>query len=56
MTEWIPIANIAINLLLLPALKMLYDVKLEMRGMSAKLCAQEQRLTRLESNCDIRHK
>ena len=52
MTEWMQAANLLLNLLLLPLLKLLWDLKVCMSIMSTQLKDYGQRIDRLERNYD----
>ena len=58
MPEWLAYANFALNLLIIPLLKVLWDVKMELVRMNQKLESHvesdERRFKRLEDQQDVR--
>jgi hypothetical protein len=55
MTEipiWLPYANLALNLLIIPLIKVLWDIRMDLTRVSAQLCSQANRLDRLEAQVD----
>ena len=56
--EWITYGNFALNLLIIPLLKVLWDVKMELVRMNEKLeghiDSDERRFKRLEDQQDVR--
>ena len=56
MSDWhdyIPIINILLNLILLPVVKLLIDLKVELTKTTTRICAFENRLQRIEARCDL---
>lgn len=53
MSEWVPYLTLALNLLILPVMKMVWDVRAELIRLNGKTQAHEQRLDRLERQQDI---
>lgn len=55
MQDWIPIANLLLNLLLFPLLKIIYDLKINVAQLVVQMQEQEKRLNRIQTTCDSRH-
>ena len=54
MSDWLQFMTFALNLLILPVLKWVWDVRSELVRMNGKLQAHDQRLERLERRQDTR--
>ena len=52
MPEWLAYANFALNLLIIPLLKILWDIKIELTRLDTKMENHLQRLERLERSHD----
>ena len=52
MSEWVQYIMLALNLLILPVMKMVWDVRSELVRLNGKVQAHEQRLDRLERSQD----
>mgnify|MGYP003394165059 CR=1 FL=1 len=55
MSEWLPLLNIAINVLLFPLLKLVWDMRSDIVRLTEQIKNQNGRIGRLEDNCDARH-
>mgnify|MGYP001616742495 FL=1 len=53
MTDWLPIATFALNLLIIPLLKVLVDIRIELTRINGKIQAHEQRLDRIERHTEV---
>ena len=52
MNEWIPLANFLINLLIIPLVKILWDIKVGLASLEATVLSHSDRLDRIERNQD----
>ena len=52
MSEWVQYLVLALNLLILPVLKLVWDVRAELIRLNGKVQAHEQRLERIERQQD----
>ena len=52
MSEWVQYLTLALNLLILPVMKMVWDVRAELIRLNGKVQAQGQRIERLERQQD----
>lgn len=52
MSEWVQYLALALNLLILPVLKLVWDVRAELIRLNGKVQAHEQRLERIERQQD----
>ena len=48
MNEWFPIASFVLNLLLLPLLAVLWDIRIKVTRLETTVCAQGKRITSVE--------
>ncbi len=48
MPEWIPFANFALNLLIIPLVKILWDIRQGLTRLEGRVCSHSERLNRLE--------
>jgi hypothetical protein len=52
MNEWIAILNVVLNLLIIPILKLLWDIKYGLARLEATVNSHHQRIDRLERQQD----
>jgi len=52
MTDWLPYLSFAVQLLIVPALKIMWDIRTELARLNGKVQAHEQRIERLERQQD----
>jgi len=48
MTDWLPYLGLALQLLIVPALKIMWDIRAELIRVNGKVQSHEQRIERLE--------
>ena len=53
MPDWLPTANFILNLLIIPLLKVLVDIRIELTRINGKIQAHEQRLDRIERHTEV---
>jgi len=46
--EWLPYANFALNLFIIPLLKILWDIKIELTKINGRVMAAERRLDAID--------
>lgn len=49
---WLPYANLALNLLILPLLKVLWDIRMELVNINGRMAALTQRVDRIDHRHD----
>jgi hypothetical protein len=54
-SEWIPIANFALNTLFIPLLVLLVQIKTGIAKLETQLEDEKKRVDRIEGVCDRRH-
>ena len=50
--EWIPYANLALNLFILPLAKWMWDIRVDVAKINGRLTAVESRIDRVETRHD----